>query len=404
MNFIIKKTDLRQSILCITYLAILLLNWYSIYIDSITPRLISYILIFVVFISYLRGKGESSIPNERKKGLKTIYISIAFLIPSVLGVLFGNRYLFDSDGVYQVLQPFLFVFLGYIFASKVDETHRNRLYKVILILLLFTVIFCFTSGNITYDNRYYSAFSNAILCGFYFMICFHLSNYFIKNTYIKIFVLLVIAYAIVLTQSRSAWFALVISFVLGLISRKKEKLSKTRFITYISLVAFSILAYIICYEQIENVIVDIWGIVFKRFENFSTHGSTTQRLGTIYYVFKNTNPLLLVIGQGVGALSELLRHTTITISGFTTSDNAYLSIIYDYGVFGLVCCCKLFSLIKEGLFNNKFRYPCEVKLFSMILVSIGVGAFFFEVLGWASLSAVTLSFIGILYRLSLERI
>lgn len=385
------------------FLGVLILNWLAIYIDSLMPRLVSYALIALTIVWYFSKKKESSISYERKKGLKVGYVSICFLIPSILGIALGNNYIFTTDGIYLILQPFLFIILGYIWASRANALQRRNFYFVVWAVLLFTVIYCFTSGNITYDNRYYSAFTNPIICGFYFMVCFHMTNYFIKNIYLKVIILLIISYAIILTQSRSAWIALAIAFVLGYIGNKREKLSKSRVAVCISIVIIAFFAYLLNYGTISMVINNIEEIIFSRFEGFFTHGSTTQRLGTISYVFTQTNPILLLLGHGVGGIKQLLKGITITITGFTTADNEYLTIIYDYGIFGFLCICRLIRLLWYTLFNTGFENTDEVHLLSMILISISIGAFFFEPLGWASLASVTLSFIGVLSRLSLEK-
>lgn len=396
----LKIRKLQISIINLLLLGILVLNWLSIYIDSLMPRLVSYVLIIGIIIWYYVKKRTTSISIEKKKGLRIGYISICFLLPSMLALLLGNRYVFTTDGMYQILQPFLFMLLGYIWASRTNFTQRRRFYLIVWIILLFTVIYCFTSGNITYDYRYYSAFTNAILCGFYFMICFHMTNYFIKNIYAKVTVLLIISYAIILTQSRSAWIALVISFLLNYIGNRHEKLNKQRLITYISFIFAVLLLYLLYSEKISRIISAAEEIILSRFEGFQTHGSTTQRLGVIYYVFTKTNPILLIIGHGVGGLKQLLQRVTIVISGFNSSDNTYLTIIYDYGILGFLCICRLINLLWDSLLDKNSE---EIRLLSMILISICIGAFFFEVLGWASLASVTLSFIGALYRLRLEK-
>lgn len=63
--------------------------------------------------------------------------------------------------------------------------------------------------------------------------------------------------------------------------------------------------------------------------------SKVQRLGAISYIWKdeieNFNLFTFLLGHGEDAAANLMLKTQIVISEFSTTDNEYVLIAYNYG-------------------------------------------------------------------------
>lgn len=111
--------------------------------------------------------------------------------------------------------------------------------------------------------------------------------------------------------------------------------------------------------------------------------SRTQRLGAIAYIlnaeFENFNPLSFMLGHGEDAAAKLRLGTMINIKDFSTTDNEYLLILYNYGfVFimyvlaGVVKCLSMFVVHYE-------KHSSIEKWLLFICASQAICSFFYEV-------------------------
>lgn len=391
----LKVKDLRQFIYGVFLFASIILHIYAIAINSLTPRLISWLLIGITFIDYFFGKGK----KEKKHMLKVIWISASFLVVSVIGkVISGKTSLLSTQGMWDVVQPSFFILAGMVFASTVSDKGRRIFYFVSYACLFLSVLYGFTGQNITYDGRYYSIFSNALIYGCFIVICYHLHRYFNKNIYIGIVITIALIYAEILTYSRSGWLSFLVTGVLCAYLSRKNAITRRGIFGIIGVIGVLLVGTLAFSSQIDTVFSYISRVISGRLSNMMQSRSALQRIGSITYLFRNTNPVMLILGQGVGASSYMLSMTTITAgwTGFSSTDNQYLTIVYDYGIIGLYWIIKLCVLDFKALFGEKTKHNKEIFMLASCVLSIMICGFFFEVIGWASLSIVFFSLIGML--------
>ena len=124
------------------------------------------------------------------------------------------------------------------------------------------------------------------------------------------------------------------------------------------------------------------GAIESRFLNLFSDVSATQRLGTIglfaEIASEDLNPITMLFGHGEDTASRLLLQNTINIKDFTTTDNAYVSIFYNYGLIALaaVLILLIYVMIRIMKYN---RISLLEKILLCVFLASGVGAFFFEI-------------------------
>lgn len=395
----IKIKDLVQFLYCYLYVCVLILNIYALYIDSLMPRLVSYALIVFILLMHFSTSG-----NKETKSLKKIlFISLSFLVISLLSiVLYGNTSIFTFEFLWDVLQPSVFMLTGAVIAIRVEENNRVNLYKFLMVAILFTIVYDFGGQYVTYDSRHYSVYSNPLLYGSFILIAFHFVYYLVKNIYLKSFLLLLCVYACILTYSRSSWVALLITWLVSILFGKNQKLKIRKFISRCIFVVILFVVLITFGSQIEAVFDEAFIIVTGKFADVMQSTSAIFRIEAILYLWSKSSVLSIIFGHGVGATMALISNSVISISRFGTSDNQYITLIYDYGLIGIFWITKLMQLVFRSAFSNQKIYNIELKMLSIIVLSLMITGFFFETIGNANLAALTLSLIGILYQLDYE--
>lgn len=395
----IKFKNLVQFLYCVFYICILILNIYAMYIDSLMPRLISYLLIVLIFMMHFRTSR-----NQKVKSLKRILlISGSFLIISLLSIaIYNNKSILTFEFLWNVVQPSVFILTGAVIGIRVEKKNRNILYNFIMAGIFFTIMYDFMGQYITYDNRHYSVYTNALLYGSFILIAFHFTYFLIKNIYLKVVLLLLCTYACILTYSRSAWVALAITFLVSKLFGKNEILSMRKLMSYYVFMIILFCVVTVFGSYLETIFNEIIFIVSGKFRNITQSTSAILRVGAIMYLLKNSSIVSVILGNGAGAAKALISNSSIEISRFETSDNQYISIIYDYGLVGVFWIIKLCQLVFRNAFFNQQPYSSELKMLSVIVLSLMITGFFFETIGNANLAAITLTFIGMLYQLDYE--
>ena len=394
MKFKIKY--LIQCLYCTIYLCVLFLNIYALYIDSLMPRICSYILVGLIFLMHFSTKGNKGIYLLKR----LMYISISFLLVSLLSIImFGNTSIFKFEFLWNVLQPSVFMITGAIIAIRVEDKNRDIIYKIIMIGILITIFLDFSGNFITYDYRHYSIYSNALLYGSFILVAFYLVYYLVKNVYLKTILLIVCFYACILTSSRSAWVSLVVTFTVCILFRKNENLTISKLVFRgIFVVVLSIVLFVFG-SQIETFINDVFSMVSAKIDNVLNSTSAVFRVDAIEYLWEKSSFLSIVFGNGVGATKDLVTNAGLQISRFQTSDNQYMTLLYDYGLMGVFWIVKLCQLVFRNVFENQKTASNELKMLSIIILSLMITGFFYETIGNANIAAIALTFIGILCQL-----
>lgn len=256
--------------------------------------------------------------------------------------------------------------------------------KNILIHLFRPDIGTFTDGLQQY--RVCSLYLQPVICAHIFLFSF---LFFMEKEnknwadYIKIIILL---FAILMTKSRSSWITIVICVFVNLFKHLNGLYVKNFFFTkkLIYFILFlAILVFMANKFEVLNLIVER----FKEFTTTSTR-SITQRTGIVDLIWRelsDSNIFSLLFGHGHEATYYLLKNNTIYIKDFTTTDNEWLSLLFNYGIILLIIMVIIFlKAIKNYLTCNDSKH----KTIYMLLIGGFVNMIF-----WESLSNVLARFL-----------
>ena len=150
----------------------------------------------------------------------------------------------------------------------------------------------------------------------------------------------------------------------------------------------------------SNYFTQAISYINSRFFGVMGSVSATQRLGSITYVistmFSGWNVISMIFGHGTGSANSLMSQTTISIAGFETTDNQYLTFLYDYGIVGMLFVVALVVALVKSIKEEKIH--SERQMLSMGIICGGIfTAFFYELLGSLSISTLFLLFVGLFF-------
>jgi hypothetical protein len=309
----------------------------------------------------------SLIKREGKKGIEDFYISLKYL-GDILNIV----------NIYEIISK------RSIFYSLINNDSKY--------------------WQIAYFNtdlfRTFSVFIHPIVYSV-FLVCLFWINIYLKKQnkfyrYISIILILINLY---FTKSRSSWIAFFITIfiyksidILTKIRSKKFCIKNSKILKY-----FVGIVLIIIFSLIfKNYIIMIFDSIYSRFiiatSDSYQDGSRIQRLGTINlissYMFKS-GIINLMFGSGFGTVQNFMVNHTVLISGFTTTDNQYLSFFYEFGLFGLLTylIVVLLAIVKLVFIDNK-RSLDSLNVY--IFLSISISMFFFESYGWTDIFIILL--------------
>ncbi|WP_338433467.1 O-antigen ligase family protein [Clostridium tyrobutyricum] len=241
--------------------------------------------------------------------------------------------------------------------------------------------------------RTFSIFEHPIVYAVFLLILFWCNKFLVKNNFIRHLLQLNILLNLFFTKSRSVWIALIITVFIYYFKVIILKLKNYNYkITYkkIFITTFGLAVIIIAGYIFQNQISNIFNLIFERIVVITddSYGdvSRLQRLGTIkainYYMTNNgiTN---FLFGNGIGSVNQFMINNPISISGFTTTDNQYLSIFYNFGFMGLAVYVLIIilSIIKFLKGNIKDINSLSILCF----LSVSISMFFFESFGWTDI-------------------
>ena len=257
-------------------------------------------------------------------------------------------------------------------------------------------------------NRLHNVFEHYIVYGA-FLICIFWLNIFLNKNKSKIkpmIINIIILFNIYGTQARSTWIALACTILLYLFIKSKELTKKNKKIHRKTLIyapisiSILIILLILFNEQIFNFIFSI----FERFNNMNTvDGSIAkeQRLFIIFFILNyiiNGNLINMFIGYGYRASEILMINTKTLISNFKTTDNQWISFIFDFGIISVILYILFIILnIKNIALMKKDNEFYDIKISALfIVVSNSINMFFYETFRFKSIFIIFLTAIVIL--------
>jgi len=216
------------------------------------------------------------------------------------------------------------------------------------------------------------------------------------NSYKHTFVFIINALMVFLSFSRSSWLGFIISISVLLLMYviafyKKKILSKIWIITFVSTIVM--LSITICmYLFIEESKIDRFNIrtaFFGRLENVKEDPNVLYRLiqwnRAITEVTTFSDAILFGYGPGSNwyyygkGLSMEERKDPEIVTESPTFDNTFISILYQYGFFGILWVISLMImyfiyLLKRYEFSEHWRIA--------VITGIVVNSLFFEIFPW----------------------
>lgn len=248
--------------------------------------------------------------------------------------------------------------------------------------------FNYNFGSTIY--RTMSIFGHPIVAGLFFVLAFFCNLYIIKNIWIEFFVQILLLVNIYSTQARSVWIALVIGLLMygtlwlkKMTFQEKKKHSSIFFVCIGVVVLFGIVLF---HNQFSFVLSQITGRFGDSLSSDSTDLSNLQRTLTIKELLiqvNHSNFFQIIFGHGMGTSSQWMLQNPMILSNFSTTDNQYLSFVYDFGYFGVT----VFLAFLTRLVLMKKRNWIQ-SLSSICILIIGITIIFFEGFNWQNVAFV----------------
>ncbi|OJG69930.1 hypothetical protein RV11_GL001833 [Enterococcus phoeniculicola] len=233
--------------------------------------------------------------------------------------------------------------------------------------------------------RTMSVFNHPIISGLFFIFLFFINFYTIKKKSIMIILQSLAILNIYTSQSRSSWLAFIFVCVLYITINKKDilkNLFKLNVPLSLHIIRFSLLLLFIAFIFLfgESVVAS----VIKRFGDSlslnSTSGSNLQRLSTMNLILNHMfsqNLIRIFLGFGGGTVSLFMLNNPILIDNFSTPDNHYLTLFYEFGIIGLLFYISLILYIIYKFYSKKNRH-WTVNLSFLCFMTINFEFIFFE--------------------------
>lgn len=191
-----------------------------------------------------------------------------------------------------------------------------------------------------------------------------------KTSFLKTIMIMLLIVNLLLAQSRSSWFAAIALVFILIIRGVQHGTIKKKWIGQglLILIAFVIFINI---PQVKEVFV-------SRFSNFSFYLSGDyQRTGTIFYFldnFLNQGIFGILFGNGNKSTISVMRQLTIMYSDFSTTDNLYISDLYNFGIIYVICIiCTTIRILRYTLKENDklaLMFECVIIGFEIIFLFV----------------------------------
>lgn len=354
--------------------------------------------------------------------MKNYFFDNAFLKIVFFIVIYMSIFMFTKENIFTFLKFYLITFLIILFLyfsfSKYGESSVEKIYmglmfilNLLAILNIYQMIFkrpilinylnllensySYNFGTSLY--RTFSVFGHPIIAGIFFSALFFI-NHYLMNSNIKYLLQIIVLMNIYSTMSRSSWIAFLMGLVILIGFRFSSLNGKTSImkknVTYKRLV-YILISFLIIGIGLLMITPYLSGFMTQIVSRFgdsisknSTDYSNLQRTETIKLVVRHmlkSNFINLIFGNGFNTSSSFMVANPIFIKGFSSTDNTYLSILFEYGLLGVLFLLYLIiKLIYKFFTISKTNRIYELSFICTVVIS--VNAFFFEISGWPTVS------------------
>ncbi|MCU6600456.1 oligosaccharide repeat unit polymerase [Peribacillus frigoritolerans] len=251
-----------------------------------------------------------------------------------------------------------------------------------------------TLSDVAYSSyRIRTFFYHPIVYANFLVILFCINNFVNKSTFSKMILNLLIISNLIMTQTRSAWISFILiviilyirnKFILNKNENKKRSINPYLKLALISLASIFLINLAFLFS---DYFVEVYSYIMHRvFDLQSSYGAISfyQRFFAFvvifHEVFMNIDFPHMIFGHGLGTSGAFMKTQQSYISGFATTDNTYLDILYDSGIVGLILIIWLHVFLVAKFVNKNASnfFICNY----LIFIATSINLFFYSILGW----------------------
>lgn len=394
-NYSKKKLNVQFILIC-TLIILSIIDTYTKFLNSSFVS-ISYIyILYPVFLYYFLVKKEALKLND--------WWELLFFAGGLIGISCITNMLFhpiDFKYFIQVFNFLLFPFLGYSFAKYNPEQIRKKIYWLIVLIAFYANIvgiFQIVTGNLRNGNRTDSFMGHPIVYCTLLVTAYPLINLLFKSNLLKSIFKLFLIFGILSTQSRSGWIAWLVIIVCDYffcVNNNKKVYSEKKIILMLFFMLMIICLLLIFHSEFCNMVNYYTNLISLRLDNTFEGIAATQREGIFLNIISSMSPIEYIVGNGYYSSHSFVNTLGIIGTGSQTTDNEYLTLIYEEGIFGLAYAIWIIRICIKGLINKSKNQ--ELKNLSLSIMAAMVSACFYEMFSWTNISVIVLILIGILY-------
>lgn len=304
--------------------------------------------------------------------------------------------------------------IGFSISKKYGEDGCKCALKQTSLIIVFAAIVAvieyITQNRVFFLNgaswqafRATSIYGHPIRLGTSLTIGLAIFAYLYKKSWRRIALILIALFGIYASGSRSSWLALVAFVGMIVVAVYRRRITKKKLLVGAGIVAVVVIFLV---SHLGKTMLEF---IRERFLQALDDNdvSSNQRLGALQYVWndeiENFNLFTFLFGHGEDAAANLMLKTQIYISDFSSTDNEYVLIAYNYGFvflgvifFGVFICIKRFIM--------KYDYISNVeKTLLLICISQAVCCFFYEITENKSCAFLIMCSIGMLMALQRDK-
>lgn len=318
---------------------------------------------------------------------------------------------------FRIVADFCIIFMGYLFVRKKGEYGLSVSLQRVVVLFLITsiigLVMYFTKINpfISYSElaaSYWNRVGGSRLTSFWLtpipeascIGVFIILTFYLHKGVSQIAVLAIGLLAFLFTQTRSAWFGLLIVIFFAAIptlTKKKRAIKKNTIIFSIFMIIALIILCFVFQNHLQNIILMIVDRLFG--EALSSDMSFTWRfmaIGLIALRSIQDGIIGFLFGHGINSAALMLEGMSFGSMfsyNVATVDNSYISVLYDLGITGFIW--MIVCLIWTFKIYIRQKKNCMLKIVSLCIFFLLIMAFFYEEIYWCNISYVLFVFIGV---------
>ena len=406
MKVVIKQNSPKIFTVTICYLLTIGIAFFS---SNIMKYLMYAVIIGTAFLMEVFTRKANRIQNNCRYILAITGMIV--VVTLFAGLIAGKV---NAGSIIQPIFLYSSFALGYYVAIKYQEDGCRTMLKQLSYILLFAAVVCIpeylmqksiffkTYGNTWDAFRVPSIYGHPIRLGTSLTIALAIDIFIYKKSFIKYCGILLSLFGIFVSASRSSWLACagVVALTVFAVYRKRLTDKKVLFGIF-----GAVLLFVFLLSPMGQSIINAIGSRFQ--EATADNVSRVQRLGAISYFWEDfvdnfnlITPVTLMLGHGEDAAANFMLNTSIVFNNFSTTDNEYLLVIYNYGLIVLIfVLIGIYKCIKKYITNYEKNNPVENCL-CFICISQAICSFFYEITENKSCAFLLMCSIGMLIGLN----